>query len=675
MHASAMQQSPRNSMSRRKGSKKGAVCSHSARIDVPVLGLGTNMSLQLAHERHGLLLSQATSLDIRNRSRLLRTLDHNEADLSKAQSCGHCFQLTARLAESLLHHILFAKGQLPEPVSVLRKRRTVASSSCQKARCGPGKNSNKQRKEAKTLNKLDQLRQHLETASRHLAKSLNNRGEGPSSRPDTLSPPSMTTKDMRLLVVIGSSATMPRELFVLDMIQAIDRCASAEGDVQTLLITNGTHARTHADLKKEIDDQSIGNDIPNDQDDDMCTILQDLLSDASAHSRTKAREKTSGNWERKLVRLLVSDERLEPFLSSPLAPTRIHLFLSAPSSFRCSGWSPRQHLDFDLDSLVEPCTDVGTTTDASEADCSSRDVSIVSESVLRALDRTSTSNPLLRHSNSSEGVNKRWRETAVGSSSSAADSWPEDGASDHIWESSMSSVSEADRNTFVTEKTWASPTAEGLEDWLPCSSSPISNVLFDGNGAKERHSRNMNASRTGSSLGSSTVYGESLYQAASSPSELKRTSSDLLEADTAKRSREASVGSTDDACKGIPLSSLYPNSTASSLAGDAEFCVRRRSRDPKPGGLLSRNLLSRSRSRQGSQTGSDSSSMRSVARTRKRAPRCAGVQIDFSDPDGATSTATTKSSPSPSVILSDAVSAPGQDWCWFQCETVLEGFR
>ncbi|GAK68408.1 uncharacterized protein PAN0_086c6658 [Moesziomyces antarcticus] len=531
---------PQDQLRRRGPRTRGARCSHSSRLDVPLLDMGSTMTAQLAHERNGLLLSHAHSSDHSDRSRILNALRRDSVDLSKAQSHGHCNQLTAKLAECLVHHVLFAKGQLPEPVSLLRKRRQIdAAESRPSTRKRSRSSSARQRKESKLLARLDQLRLHLEQAAQQLAAFVATNGEGPSRHPFPGALGAVSPNDLRLLVVIGASAAMPREVFVLDLIQAIGRCTSAHDAAQHLL-----------NSCDDPDDQEHEN-VHGDDDSDAC--LANLGSDASEQRRSMARDKTSTNWERKLVRLLVSDERLEDFMASPLAPTRVHLFLSAPASFRCAGWSARNHLDFDLDALCEPTSDSET----------------------------------------------RWHKSACGSSSSVADSALDDSASEHVGESSMSSISQdSSRPPSAADKQFgvgSSPT-----EWLPTCSSPL---------AATDDAQSLDVSRTGSSLGSSTVYGH-----------------------------------------------VDPSVEASE--------PRRRSREPRAGSLLSRNLI-RARTRHASLAASDSSSVRSLPVSLKRAPRCAGVQIDFADP---AVDATSAPAPSPAVSTLERR-------CWFQCDAVLEGFR
>lgn len=575
------------------------------------------MSLQLAHERNGLLLQHAHSSDCSDRTRILRALQHSNADLTKAQACGHCHQLTARLTESLLHHLLFAKGQLPEPVSLLRKRREAANSNQPvSGRQRSRTHSTRTRKEDRLLRKLDQLRLHLEQAAHHLAPLADNKGEGPSCRPYAAPSRDISPHDLRLLVVMGASAAIPREVFVLDLIQAIGRCSPAN-DALSLLAASAPSSSTDEtpseSVREELEEQ-----------------LAHLLSQMDDGHRDAARSKTSGNWERKLVRLLVSDERLEPFLGSALAPTKMHVFLSAPTSFRCPGWSARQHLDFDLDHLCE-----APPADDGELAALSTDTSLSSPRGIErhCLKRAPTS-PL--HSES-----QRWSKSACESSSSVADSWPEDSASDHVGESSMSSVSDDSRPPSAAEKRWhvggASSVAEG---WLPRCSSPLASVAQgqDGEG------QSVETSRTASSLGSSTVYGHD--------------------------SHDVAIQISEDMADGGCSHGDPPKQGMTSPAHDLERGVQRRSREPKAGSLLSRNLLRGHRSRQHSSAASDSSSVRSVASSLHRAPRCAGLQIDFTDPEQAAATA----SASPHH-QGTAAERPAVERCWFQCETVLEGFR
>lgn len=564
------------------------------------------MSLQLAHERNGLLLRHAHSSTCTDRSRIARALQKSNADLSKAQACGHCNQLTARLTESLLHHLLFAKGQLPEPVSLLRKRReTAARGDSTLSRKRSRSNSTRARKEDKLLRKLDELRLHLEQAATHLAAFADNHGEGPSRRPYSAPLSTITSKDVRLLVVMGSSATMPREVFVLDLIQAVARCGSSEEAVQDLIEAGASATSEQLDQ----DMQAEGVDLP---------------TETSKHHRDASRTKTSNVWERKLVRLLVSDERLEPFLGKQLAPTKLHLFLSAPTSFRCPGWSARHHLDFDLDALCQssPADDMDippASADSSMSSPKSRSLKRPPSSPLTSQDR-------------------RWAKSTCESSSSVADSWPEDSASDHLGESSMSSVSDDSRPPSVADKMWPMSGGAAIltDGWLPRCSSPLAVGLQLQPSQAVQH---VEASRTESSLGSSTVYG---YE-----------------------SQDVAVDSSQEVERG---NDGAPGTTA----GGVEFGVRRRSREPKAGGLLSRNLLKGRGSRQASCAGSDSSSVRSVASSLKRTPGCAGLQIDFTDPEQAITATLASPGSGPHARVQQQ---SGPDWCWFQCEAVLEGFR
>ncbi|KAJ1596472.1 hypothetical protein NDA11_002925 [Ustilago hordei] len=595
------------SSQRRRPRRGGSRCSHSARLDVPSLELGSKMSLQLAHERNGILLAHAHSSSCRgHRGRILRALQDSSADPGKAQACGHCNQLTARLAESLLHHLLFAKGQLPEPVSLMRKKRELTALHAATSTQHRSKtNSARARKEDKLLRKLEQLRVHLEQAAAHLATSADNNGQGPSGRPGTSSSDGVPTSDIRLLVVMGSSATMPREVFVLDLIQAIGPCGTAQETAQHLF----NDARSDAA-------QSINEQVENE--------LFYLLQQSSEQTRDAAKDKTSSNWERKLVRLLVSDERLEPFLGTSLAPTKMHLFLSAPTTFRSPGWSARPHLDFDLDRLCKQ-----QATDVCESATSSTDNSMTSPHPHRRhnLKKAALSPSPLR------GQGRRWSKTACQSSSSVAESWPEESSSDHMGESSMSSVSDDSRPPFSAEAAIL-----GRDDWLPRCSSPL---------AATSQSQSNEDSRTASSLGSSTMYGHDTY-------------------DAVIHSEEALIKSTDQS----RIKLAPTRSSADSMLIDSDQAIRRRSREPKAGSLLSRNLLKGRGNGQHSYVGSDSSSVRWATLSSKRAPRCAGLQIDFTDPERPRSH--TMAVEQESATLSGR---PAVERCWFQCEAVLEGFR
>lgn len=605
----------------------GSRCSHSCRLDVPSLNLGSNMTLQLAHEHNGRLLAHAHDSSPNQRTRILHALRDSNADLSKAQMFGHCHQLTANLIESLLHYLLFAKGQLPEPINQLRKKKesNLCGARSVTRRRSSG-SSNRTRKEDKLLRKLDHLGRLVQDAAQHLSWLADNKGEGPSSRPYPPTQRSSTSKDLRLLVALGSSATMPRHVFVLDLIQCLGRCSITDDDIRDLV---------DSDVNGSVEEAE--------------THLAQLLSEESGKKRDAARMKTSSNWERKLVRLLVSEQRLEAFFGSPLTPTKTHVFLSAPLSFRCPGWSARPHLDFDLDPLCEPDA---TTSDDVDLVCDSVDTSILLPKLGSAtlLHKRAPPSPL-------QGQEAKWlkNKSARESCSSVADSWPEDSASEQFGESSMSSVSDDSRPASVADKPWrfgCSQAASVAEGWLAkCSSEHSVQSSWLNHGL---HS--IETSRTGSSLGSSTVYGHDSNDAAiESSREVAPSCEDGQEPDIHYQ------GATNEVINQVPAACV--------AAHDGKLGPRRRSREPKEGGLLSRNLLRAKHSRQTGYTASDSSSVRSVASSLRRVPRCAGLRIDFSDAE-------------PSLINDSLIKEadsitqePRTERCWFQCEAVLEGFR
>ncbi|GAC98174.1 hypothetical protein PHSY_005763 [Pseudozyma hubeiensis SY62] len=623
---------PEAARARHRGSRRGGTrCSHSIPINVPSLDLGSNMTLQLAHEHNGSMLAQANDGSQNHRRRILRALHDRDVDLAKAQMCGHCHQLTAGLAESLLHYLLFVKGQLPDPVNVLRKKKSTASSDGSNVkRRRSSSSSNRSRKEDKLLRKLQQLRQSLQDAVSHLDSLSDNHGEGPSSRPHEQLPSTISPKDVRLIIVMGASATMPREVFVLDMVQSVGRCRTAASVV---------HDTAGPD--------SLGDVMVEDTDTDVAS----LLSEASNRQRDAARAKTGSNWERKLVRLLVSDERLEGFMGAPLAPTKTHVLLSAPSTFRCPGWSIRHHVDFDLDHLNGPDP---TATDEVDAVTPSMDTSISPSA-----QESGTCDRKRAPPSPSQPQDGRWlkNKLARDSSSSVAESWVEDSASDLLVESSISSVSDDSRPPSAADKPWpvgSSQAAAVAQSWLATCDSP----RFTTTHSPDCGPSSLRSSRTGSSLGSSTIHAHDSNDSGTNFSDRHVSSCE----DLSMVAGQAEAPMDDKVCK-------LPNPAVTTH--DSALEPRRRSREPKEGGLLSRNLLRAKQSRQSSCTASDSSSVRSVGSSMKRAPRCAGLRIDFTDPEQTASIASTP----PSSSIGTAFKQPKIDRCWFQCEAVLEGFR
>uniref|UniRef100_V5EUL5 Uncharacterized protein n=1 Tax=Kalmanozyma brasiliensis (strain GHG001) TaxID=1365824 RepID=V5EUL5_KALBG len=547
-----------------RGSRRGggARCSHSSRLEVPVLDLGSNMSTQLAHEGNGTLLQRAQSCAPDERHNILQALSYKSADLSKAQMCGHCDLLTARLIESLLHYLLYRKNQVPEPINLLRMRKVSASpkATLAKGRRSHG-DSTRTRREDKLLRKLAQLGHHLEAAVKQLS---DNSGEGPSSRPHA-------SQDLRLLIVMGTSASMPRDVLVLDLVQAVGRGSGTESDLFNVFEAGRLDGLETASRENDMEER-----------------LADLLSQASDQRRDAARDKTSSIWGGKLIRLVMKSESLESFFGTQLAPTKTHIFLSGPASFRCSGWSARRHLDFNLDHLCEaiPTDQFDPTSGSTDTSMSS----LIADGA-EADRRRAPSSPM-------PDVHRRWEESPRDSSSSVAESWPEDSASEQLWESSISSMSEDSRPPSVADKSWQ----------------------------------------------------------ADSNREAMNTSLDVLPISTeGLDTRTDGADLTDDSASSLSVGSAAVDTGTS--------VIQRRSREPRAGGLLARNLLPPRPSRQSSYAASDSSSVRSVA-SLKRAPRCVGLQVDFTDPDKVTDSSG-----------SEAAAEERKDYCWYQCEVVLEGYR
>ncbi len=298
---------------------------------------------------------------------------------------------------------------------------------------------------------------------------------------------------------------MPREVFVLDLIQAIGRCTSAHAAAQHLLSScDDPDDREH--------ESSTGND-----DGHACSPTRFRRFRAATQHGEGQDEHQLGAQARASAR----ERRASGKLHGVAAVSHARPSLPQRACFvPLRGWSARNHLDFDLDALCEPTSDSET----------------------------------------------RWENSACGSSSSVADSGLDDSASEHVGESSMSSISQdSSRPPSAADKPFG--VGSSPNEWLPTCSSPL---------AATGDAQSLDVSRTGSSLGSSTVYGH--------------------------------VDSSVEASE-----------------------PRRRSREPKAGSLLSRNLI-RARTRHASLAASDSSSVRSLPVSIKRAPRCAGVQVDFTDP-------------------------------------------
>ncbi|PWZ01129.1 hypothetical protein BCV70DRAFT_90135 [Testicularia cyperi] len=588
--------------SRQRRRQYGSKCSHTGDLDAPRLQLGPSMAAQQAHERHGRIAASALQSDKHMWIKTAAALGRSGVDLAKLQDPGHTTQLAARLIESCIHHVLFAKGQIPEPVSLSRKRNTEEISSSHPAK-RPRHSSTRDRKRARLLRRLDEIGIHLVRAlecmrrDSHDDLSLSKRDLDSS---EALSRTN-TAQGVRLLVVLGSSASLPRQLFVIDVHGSILADSGAQWSLDCL----------STDDPGSLDDNAV-----------LEALGDQFLAEATRHDRQKAREKTGGVWERKLVRMLVGEEVLESFMSSALAPTRTHLFLSAPASFRCPGWTARKHMDFDLDDILR--SSPGThRSDSPEIRASTR-VPVI-ESPLSSLC------PLADQHQTAVGLSctsAHHGSDALETTSSNADSLAEESASECTADSSMSSLA-CGSDTSLQQGYRGDGHGPTVED---CRGSINSSNSLD-----------HQSSQAIASFTTVTV------EDADWPEVYSEVNSHDPDAPQDAGGKACPMDRTEDSARVLEHIDPYalPHRARSDVAQQA------RARSPKPGSLLSRHRL---RSREGS----DSSSIRSK-RSARRAPRSAGIGIDFRDP-----------SYTDSPIDSHRRAT---ERCWFQCESILEGYR
>ncbi|PWN48213.1 hypothetical protein IE53DRAFT_208044 [Violaceomyces palustris] len=252
--------------------------------DLPSLSLVTIFTAQRQNELFGSLLKLPESF----RSRLPDEAQNLFLqDQSKAQVLGHSAALAARLAQSAVNHILFAKGQVPETVASLNRQNQVQKDGSVPSRPARAPRSSAWRKREQVLICISRMAAALEEAIRRIQAASD-----PLACSSKQSPYPSHGGDLEILLVLGPSASSPKELFLLSMKGAL----------------------LHPHLALGCDADQIGSILADHQ------VACEKVDPQSRHgtTRVKAREKVSGLLERKLVRFMVSDHQVEEGLGNAL---------------------------------------------------------------------------------------------------------------------------------------------------------------------------------------------------------------------------------------------------------------------------------------------------------------------------------------------------------------------
>ena len=675
-----------------------------SQLDLPSLSLASSIQIQRKHERTGALVRLASLHGVDFAARASAAAMASGLDVSKAQDQGHTSQLVSGLAQATIHHLLFAKGQLTEPVSQLQRRAAAAAA----ASAGQGRRplrakGSAKRRETKMLRRLEALRQHLLDAAHALCSLDKGEGTSAAGARNILQP-----ADFQLLFVLGRTVTSPKDMFVVSLKDALLPPGDDQDNLSDLL--------SHWD--GELDQHHY-------------ECASQFLDHASEQVRERAREKTCGVLERKLVRFMVGDDRVEGglgavreylfllFLSraacsfsfprstllpiSLTAPTKTRIFLLAPKRFSSPGWIPRQHLRFCLDALHKSKNetlenDKDTDQDSESQDPQSSQVPVSAAEGLHAgahgqvadrgepaisTDCRPPASPRIVHQAS-------W---SSNSTQSRTNSTNEDTSSDTAADTSMSSMLGSDEN--VTEE------LKLLSEAL----SPVKRQSSLLGGNRKRLSIGTGTPRAGrlnpfgSALASQGVSTPQTVKAPRTllarPSSLRRPalqSRPSLGTPTVARQM---AGFAESLAAVAPVSMMPPRTESVSLDMSqalsqtselspslkpgslpsldlppvASSLVGRRSKPPRPGSLLERQLIKRSSSaNQVSEKRDGLTRSRVGGGRQRRLPRCAGLELDFST---ASDEQLAEADPG---SVSDKREGD-EELIWFMCEAVLEGYR
>ncbi|THH29557.1 hypothetical protein EUX98_g4632 [Antrodiella citrinella] len=271
--------------------------------------------------------------------------------------------MAARLASSLVSHVLFLKSQIPFPVVQL-------------ARMPTSKDNKATKKKVDLMNAIDTLSSHLYTTFRALSTAFAvSVTSGPSGHKSHDQPPSRQAQ-AHMAIVLGAGVGAPKARVMLVMSGLkVHHAGVAQKQAHSLGATDGLAAKENVQVDEEEgsgseseDDSSEGeSEYYTDEDGESSDECPDTPPESDS-SRSASPAPSEANpqpdpfleeqqvlrtADRLLSRTLASAcAESDGGLSSELAPTQTHILLRAPRHFDHPEWTPRQNLTRSLEKTL-----------------------------------------------------------------------------------------------------------------------------------------------------------------------------------------------------------------------------------------------------------------------------------------------------------------------------------
>ncbi|KAK1231064.1 hypothetical protein PQX77_005823 [Marasmius sp. AFHP31] len=268
--------------------------------------------------------------------------------------------IAARLATTLLNHVLFLKSQVPLPVMILHKQRQACT------------NVKADKPRLELLNTLDILSSHLDTTFTALSTAYAR----------TPKPTPTSTRPTYLAILIGPSISTARAKVVFGVDGLEEKIWGMRDDV------DGDEDESDDEDEEEEEDSDVGEDAESseeegegppdsdsDEDEDVdegdipqASPEREQGSSLTQPEPTKPRPqqvnaKAQPQTYAELQALLHKADRLFSNtlaraegegrgMSSELAPTKTHILIRAPRRFNHPAWVPRQNMERTMERVV-----------------------------------------------------------------------------------------------------------------------------------------------------------------------------------------------------------------------------------------------------------------------------------------------------------------------------------
>ncbi|KAF9269621.1 hypothetical protein L218DRAFT_279935 [Marasmius fiardii PR-910] len=295
--------------------------------------------------------------------------------------------IAARLANTLLSHLLFLKSQVPLPVVILHKQRLT--------------NTKVDKPRLELLNTLDVLSSHLDTTFTSLSTAYAKCKGGcwsSSYSENTTCTGSELMRPTYLAILIGPSISTAKVKVIFgvdgleekiwgsrDGIASRDGCAEDESDdAADDIDEDGSDEEISAEAGSSDDEDPEVSDSDDDEDEDaeneeeqegqkegitnpissrppsgVVKQPQVRLQESSSRSTQNYQTQTYADLQSMLQKAdrlfsntLARTEGEGRGMSSEMAPTRTHVLIRAPRRFKHPAWIPRQNMDRVMDRAV-----------------------------------------------------------------------------------------------------------------------------------------------------------------------------------------------------------------------------------------------------------------------------------------------------------------------------------